>query len=236
MDAPQLRRWVEDVVGRKLKGSTLAEGLADGVALCDLAAKAFGVIMITYDSANVPYKRRRENLQQFLDACQEAGITTFDIDSLDRQDTSQVVPCLIALSKKLGDVPDLDLTKPTSSPPERDDDDDDDDDVSVKPAPPLNDEDVDDDALQDDIDDNATAVTVEGAEHPSRLRNGGCLSAPLVLHDDDFLPKSTDGEDDDDISVWIHGSRDAPPGDDEDQEHPPPPPPLQDVPVVATQE
>jgi len=186
-------------VGRKLAGASLLEGLADGVALCDVATAAFDVSTFVHDSANVPRSGRRDNVQQFLDACRDAGVDDlFDLEDLvpDAGETSSedveasLVRCLAQVSKKSDAVPDMGSGELASY-------------VRKDPFDAFKGDDCpfvfkpsviesDSPFLDDEFDDDATAATVP----TDRLGpHGGCLRPSIVLTDDDFTVRERDDDD-----------------------------------------
>ena len=67
--ANEAKQWIESVLGTRLPGNDLLDGLKDGVALCKLVNLAIGPPGVKFKQSNMPFVQM-ENISQFLRACQ----------------------------------------------------------------------------------------------------------------------------------------------------------------------
>ncbi|KAL9048979.1 MAG: hypothetical protein Q9162_007454 [Coniocarpon cinnabarinum] len=99
--ANEVKIWMEQILGEKIEGDLL-NALKDGVALLvNLALPPPG---IRYKASNMPFTQR-ENISQFLTACEKAPFNMpshdrfLTVDLYDEKDPTQVIQCLAAFSR-----------------------------------------------------------------------------------------------------------------------------------------
>lgn len=102
--ANEARSWIEGVLGERLAGGDLLEGLKDGVALCRLINLAIGSPGVKFKQSAMPFVQM-ENISQFLRACQSPPLNLPDhdmfltVDLYEQKDPAQVLQCLGAFSR-----------------------------------------------------------------------------------------------------------------------------------------
>lgn len=102
--ANEARSWIEGVLGERLAGSDLLEGLKDGVALCRLANLAVPSPGIRFKRSAMPFVQM-ENISHFLRVCQASPLSLqqhdvfLTVDLYEAKDPAQVLQCLGAFSR-----------------------------------------------------------------------------------------------------------------------------------------
>ncbi|KAH8879906.1 hypothetical protein GQ53DRAFT_704868 [Thozetella sp. PMI_491] len=107
--AKEAKSWVEGVLGSRLPGADLLEGLKDGVALCQLVNLAIGPPGIKFKQSAMPFVQM-ENISHFLRACQAPPLNLqqhdmfLTVDLYEEKDPAQVLQCLSAFSRAANSV------------------------------------------------------------------------------------------------------------------------------------
>ncbi|KAF3019410.1 hypothetical protein E8E14_012760 [Neopestalotiopsis sp. 37M] len=102
--ANEAQSWIEGVLGEKLAGKDLLEGLKDGVALCKLVNLAIGAPGVKFKKSAMPFVQM-ENISHYLRACKSPPLSLPDhdmfltVDLFERKDPAQVLQCLGAFSR-----------------------------------------------------------------------------------------------------------------------------------------
>ncbi|KAI1881474.1 hypothetical protein JX265_000300 [Neoarthrinium moseri] len=102
--ANEARSWIEGILGERLSGSDLLEGLKDGVALCKLINLAVGPPGVKFKQSAMPFVQM-ENISHFLRACQSPPLNLQEhdmfltVDLYEQKDPTQVLQCLGAFSR-----------------------------------------------------------------------------------------------------------------------------------------
>ena len=102
--ANEAKQWIESVLGTRLPGNDLLDGLKDGVALCKLVNLAIGPPGVKFKQSNMPFVQM-ENISQFLRACQLPPLSLqqhdmfLTVDLYERKDPAQVLQCIGAFSR-----------------------------------------------------------------------------------------------------------------------------------------
>ncbi|KAK8124452.1 uncharacterized protein PG998_000211 [Apiospora kogelbergensis] len=102
--ANQARAWIEGVLGERLPGNDLLEGLKDGVALCKLINLAVGPPGVKFKQSAMPFVQM-ENISHFLRVCQMPPLNLHQhdvfltVDLYEQKDPTQVLQCLGAFSR-----------------------------------------------------------------------------------------------------------------------------------------
>ncbi|KAK8026471.1 hypothetical protein PG991_003527 [Apiospora marii] len=102
--ANQARSWIESVLGERLPGNELLEGLKDGVALCKLINLAVGPPGVKFKQSAMPFVQM-ENISHFLRVCQQPPLNLHQhdvfltVDLYEQKDPTQVLQCLGAFSR-----------------------------------------------------------------------------------------------------------------------------------------
>ncbi|KYK57781.1 hypothetical protein DCS_04794 [Drechmeria coniospora] len=102
--AREAQGWIESILGEKLSGSDLLDGLKDGVALCRLINMAVPPPGIKFKKSPMPFVQM-ENISHFLRACQAPPFnlqqhdTFLTVDLYEQKDPAQVLQCLGAFSR-----------------------------------------------------------------------------------------------------------------------------------------
>ncbi|AEO68906.1 07ec4d9e-6cd8-4aea-864c-b42090da348a [Thermothielavioides terrestris] len=107
--ANEARQWIEGVLGERLPGDDLLEGLKDGVALCKLVNLAVGPPGVKFKKSPMPFVQM-ENISQFLHACQLPPLNLqqhdmfLTVDLYEQKDPAQVLQCIGAFSRAANSV------------------------------------------------------------------------------------------------------------------------------------
>ncbi|KAK8048278.1 hypothetical protein PG994_010008 [Apiospora phragmitis] len=102
--ANQARSWIEGVLGERLPGNDILEGLKDGVALCKLINLAVGPPGVKFKQSAMPFVQM-ENISHFLRVCQTPPLNLHQhdvfltVDLYEQKDPTQVLQCLGAFSR-----------------------------------------------------------------------------------------------------------------------------------------
>ncbi|KAK4192036.1 Transgelin [Podospora australis] len=102
--ANEARQWIEGVLGERLSGGDLLEGLKDGVALCKLVNLAVGPPGVKFKKSAMPFVQM-ENISHFLRACQAPPLNLqqhdmfLTVDLYEQKDPAQVLQCILAFSR-----------------------------------------------------------------------------------------------------------------------------------------
>ncbi|KAK8081397.1 calponin [Apiospora saccharicola] len=102
--ANQARSWIESVLGERLPGNDLLDGLKDGVALCKLINLAVGPPGVKFKQSAMPFVQM-ENISHFLRVCQQPPLNLHQhdvfltVDLYEQKDPTQVLQCLGAFSR-----------------------------------------------------------------------------------------------------------------------------------------
>ncbi|KAI0153808.1 hypothetical protein BJ166DRAFT_594944 [Pestalotiopsis sp. NC0098] len=102
--ANEVKSWIEGVLGEKLAGSDLLDGLKDGVALCKLVNLAIGPPGVKFKKSAMPFVQM-ENISHYLRACKSPPLNLPDhdmfltVDLFEKKDPAQVLQCLGAFSR-----------------------------------------------------------------------------------------------------------------------------------------
>ncbi|KAH0563374.1 hypothetical protein GP486_002064 [Trichoglossum hirsutum] len=102
--ASEVREWIEEVLGERLSGADLLEGLRDGTALCKLVNLALPPPGVKYKSSPTPFIQM-ENISHFLRAIQTSPLCLqphdvfLTVDLYEAKDPAQVLQCLGAFSR-----------------------------------------------------------------------------------------------------------------------------------------
>ncbi|MCJ1471462.1 hypothetical protein MMC13_000101 [Lambiella insularis] len=103
--ANEVREWMEEILGERLKAGDLLDALKDGIALCKLINLAIGTPGLRYKESSMPFVQM-ENISHFLKACQSPPINLpphdvfLTVDLYEAKDPAQVLQCLGAFSRK----------------------------------------------------------------------------------------------------------------------------------------
>lgn len=100
----RVQAWIEGVLGKKLIGSNLREGLMDGMACCELINKIKpGTIKKIHKSPVVMF--RRENFGTFQTACQSLGVRDNECcsfeDIYEDRNMNQCLTMFVALARNV---------------------------------------------------------------------------------------------------------------------------------------
>ncbi|KAK3938492.1 Transgelin [Diplogelasinospora grovesii] len=107
--ANEARSWIEGILGERLPGGDLLEGLRDGVALCKLVNLAVGPPGVKFKKSAMPFVQM-ENVSHFLRACQSPPLNLqqhdmfLTVDLYEQKDPAQVLQCLGAFSRAANNV------------------------------------------------------------------------------------------------------------------------------------
>ncbi|KAL2257888.1 hypothetical protein VTK26DRAFT_9005 [Humicola hyalothermophila] len=107
--ANEARQWIESVLGMRLPGDDLLDGLRDGVALCKLVNLAVGPPGVKFKQSSMPFVQM-ENISQFLRACQEPPLNLqqhdmfLTVDLYEQKDPAQVLQCIGAFSRAANSI------------------------------------------------------------------------------------------------------------------------------------
>ena len=97
-----VRRWISAVVGRSI-GGNLQQSLRDGVILCHLINAIRPGSVGKINAGRMPFLLM-ENINNFLAGCRKLGVPDGDlfmtVDLYEDQNFTQVVGCIIALSRR----------------------------------------------------------------------------------------------------------------------------------------
>ncbi|KAK7948905.1 uncharacterized protein PG986_009791 [Apiospora aurea] len=102
--ANEARAWIEGVLGERLPGNDLLEGLKSGVALCKLINLAVGPPGVKFKQSAMPFVQM-ENISHFLRVCQMPPLDLkqhdvfLTVDLYEQKDPTQVLQCLGAFSR-----------------------------------------------------------------------------------------------------------------------------------------
>ncbi|KAK8039722.1 hypothetical protein PG993_008133 [Apiospora rasikravindrae] len=102
--ANEARSWIEGVLGERLPGNDLLEGLKSGVALCKLINLAVGPPGVKFKQSAMPFVQM-ENISHFLRVCQMPPLDLkqhdvfLTVDLYEQKDPTQVLQCLGAFSR-----------------------------------------------------------------------------------------------------------------------------------------
>jgi len=99
-----IREWVEDTLGKKLKGS-FHEALKSGVQICRLINKLYPKTIKKISKSKMPFNQMG-NISVFLTACRKKGLPEHclfsTVDLFEAKNMGQVLTTLNALRKKVG--------------------------------------------------------------------------------------------------------------------------------------
>ncbi|KAK4239842.1 Transgelin [Achaetomium macrosporum] len=107
--ANEARQWIEGILGERLPGDDLIEGLKDGVALCKLVNLAIGPPGVKFKKSPMPFVQM-ENISHFLRACQAPPLNLqqhdmfLTVDLYEQKDPAQVLQCIGAFSRAANGV------------------------------------------------------------------------------------------------------------------------------------
>ncbi|KAJ4304118.1 calponin [Collariella sp. IMI 366227] len=107
--ANEARQWIEGVLGERLPGDDLLEGLKDGVALCKLVNLAVGPPGVKFKKSAMPFVQM-ENISHFLRACQSPPLNLqqhdmfLTVDLFEQKDPAQVLQCIASFSRAANTV------------------------------------------------------------------------------------------------------------------------------------
>ncbi|KAK4151506.1 hypothetical protein C8A00DRAFT_17077 [Chaetomidium leptoderma] len=107
--ANEVSRWIEGILGERLPGGDLLEGLKDGVALCKLVNLAVGPPGVRFKKSPMPFVQM-ENISHFLRACQAPPLNLQEhdmfltVDLYEQKDPTQVLQCIGAFSRAANSV------------------------------------------------------------------------------------------------------------------------------------
>ncbi|KAH0538959.1 hypothetical protein FGG08_004474 [Glutinoglossum americanum] len=102
--ANEVREWIEEVLGERLPGGDLLEGLRGGIALCKLVNLVLPPPGVKYKASSMPFIQM-ENISHFLRAAQEPPLNLqphdvfLTVDLYEAKDPAQVLQCLGAFSR-----------------------------------------------------------------------------------------------------------------------------------------
>ncbi|KAL9638794.1 MAG: hypothetical protein Q9164_001324 [Protoblastenia rupestris] len=102
--ANEVRMWIEDALGERLKPGDLLEALKDGVGLCKLVNLA-APPGVRFKDSSMPFVQM-ENISHFLRGCQSQplNLQSHDIfqtvDLYEAKDPAQVLQCIAAFSRR----------------------------------------------------------------------------------------------------------------------------------------
>ncbi|KAI9763688.1 MAG: hypothetical protein M1840_009161 [Geoglossum simile] len=102
--ANEVREWIEEVLGERLPGGDLLEGLRDGTALCKLVNLVLPPPGVKYKASAMPFIQM-ENISHFLRAVQAYPLNLqphdvfLTVDLYEAKDPTQVLQCLGAFSR-----------------------------------------------------------------------------------------------------------------------------------------
>lgn len=102
--ANETKSWIEDILGERLPGGDLLDGVKDGVALCKLINLAVGAPGVKYKASAMPFVQM-ENISHFLRACQSPPLNLqphdvfLTVDLYEQKDPAQVLQCISAFSR-----------------------------------------------------------------------------------------------------------------------------------------
>ncbi|KAL2017028.1 hypothetical protein VTK56DRAFT_2672 [Thermocarpiscus australiensis] len=107
--ANEAKQWIESILGERLPGHDLLDGLKDGVALCKLVNLAVGPPGVKFKQSAMPFVQM-ENISHFLHACQLPPLNLqqhdmfLTVDLYEQKDPAQVLQCIGAFSRAAHNV------------------------------------------------------------------------------------------------------------------------------------